>query len=397
MLALFLAIPEIDNERRSIKIRGGMQAAMKQGRWCMKAPRGYKNARDENNRPVIIPGNDAIYIKRMFEGIAGGREQIELRAQLKNEGYIISKSNFSAILHNPVYMGKVKILANNEEPEHLVQGAHEEIIAEELFYKVQRILADNLTARNRPKHTTQRPELFLRGNLTCSACGQKLTGSPSRNRYGKKYFYYHCNHCGKERYRAEKVNKALDHIMSDFQFTSEADEVYREMVKLLMIGSDGDKNKEISKLERDLEKQEQKLRKLQDLYVDGGLSREDYHSMRYRYSTEKTLAEHKLNEIRNVKTGLKRSLEKGVGILSNIGRIYANADLTDKRQIISSIFPENLSFDGEKCRTLRINEVLRLILLIDNEKLKTKSGQSSEFLDVSAQVVHRGIEPLLPG
>jgi site-specific DNA recombinase len=44
MLALFLAIPEIDNERRSIKIKGGMQAALKAGRWCRKAPRGYRNA-----------------------------------------------------------------------------------------------------------------------------------------------------------------------------------------------------------------------------------------------------------------------------------------------------------------------------------------------------------------
>ena len=396
MLALFLAIPEIDNERRSIKIRGGMQAAMRQGRWCMKAPRGYRNVRDENNRPIIIPGNDAIYIKRMFEGIASGKEQVELRSQLKKEGYELSKSNFSNILHNPVYTGKVKILANNEEPEHLVEGVHEGLITEGLFYKVQGILKSNFTSRNRPKYTTLRPELFLRGNLICSAYGKKLTGSPSMGKCGTKYFYYHCNHCGKERYRAEKVNEAINNIISDFQFTSEADEVYKKMVKLLMMGSDGDRNKQLSKLEKELEQQEQKLRKLQDLYIDGGLSKEDYNSMRNRYSTEKALTEQKLNEIRNIKAGMKKSLERGVGILSNIGRIYKNADLTDKRKIISSIFPENLVFDGEKCRTPRINEVLRLILLIDKENPQTKSGQISEFLDMSAQVENKGVEPLTP-
>jgi hypothetical protein len=57
------------------------------------------------------------------------------------------------------------------------------------------------------------------------------------------------------------------------------------MVKLLVMGSDSDKNKQLSKLENDLEKQEQKLRKLQDVYIDGGLSREDYGSMRNRYSS----------------------------------------------------------------------------------------------------------------
>ena len=62
------------------------------------------------------------------------------------------------------------------------------------------------------------------------------------------------------------------------------------------------------------------------------------------------------------------------------------ADLTDKKQILSSIFPEDLIFDGKKCRTPRINEVLRLILLIDSNKQKTDSGQISEYLDLSAQV-----------
>lgn len=77
---------------------------------------------------------------------------------------------------------------------------------------------------------------MLRGNLKCSLCGNKLTGSPSRGKGGERYFYYHCNHCGKERYRADKVNGIVSKIMSDLQFTSEAKEVYNEMVKILLFG-----------------------------------------------------------------------------------------------------------------------------------------------------------------
>ena len=33
ILAMFLVIPEIDNDRRSIKTRGGINAALKAGRW----------------------------------------------------------------------------------------------------------------------------------------------------------------------------------------------------------------------------------------------------------------------------------------------------------------------------------------------------------------------------
>ena len=394
MLAIFLALPEIDNDRRSIKIKGGMQAALKSGRWCMKAPRGYKNERDENNRPVIMPGNDAGYIKRMFEGISKGKGQAELRLELQEEGYAVSKSNFSAILHNPVYMGKVRIRANGEEPEYLVEGVHEGVITEDLFYRVQKILKDQITARNRPKYSTQRPEFFLRGNLICSICGNKLTGSPSRGKYGTRYFYYHCNHCGKERYRAEKINETVNTIILDLQFTREANEVYREMVKMIFLGSDNDRNKKIQNLEKEIEKQNHRIKILQDLYVDGNLSVEDYNSMRSRYSSDKASTEIKLDEIKTIKSGLNKSLEKGIGILSNLGKMFEKADLTDKKRILSSIFPENLVFDGKKCRTPRINEILRLILLTDNNKQNTKNGQISEFLDLSAQVEIKGVEPL---
>ena len=57
-----------------------------------------------------------------------------------------------------------------------------------------------------------------------------------------------------------------------------------------------------------------------------------------------------------------KTLEKGEEVLSDIYKIYDRADLTGKKQILSLIFPEDLIFDGEKRRTPRINEVLRLII-----------------------------------
>jgi hypothetical protein len=163
------------------------------------------------------------------------------------------------------------------------------------------------------------------------------------------------------------------------------------MVKMLLMGSDTDRRKKIQNLEKELGKQNQRIKNLLDLFIDGSLSTEDYNVMRHRFSSEKSSIELKLYEIKTVKSGIASSLEKGVGFLSNLGRMYAKADLTDKKRILSSIFSENLVFDGIKCRTPRINEVLRLILLIDNNKQKTKSGQIPEFLDLSAQVELAGV------
>ena len=41
MLAIYLIFPEIDNDRRSLKIKGGIRGSLKAGRWCRQAPVGY--------------------------------------------------------------------------------------------------------------------------------------------------------------------------------------------------------------------------------------------------------------------------------------------------------------------------------------------------------------------
>ncbi|MFM7017613.1 MAG: hypothetical protein ACKOWY_02295, partial [Flavobacterium sp.] len=65
--------------------------------------------------------------------------------------------------------------------------------------------------------------------------------------------------------------------------------------------------------------------------------------------------------------------------------------IRDKQQLISSIFPEKFEFDGKKCRTTRINDVLRLILQIDNGLQNKKSGQLSKKIELSTLVEQRGV------
>ncbi len=110
-----------------------MDAALKAGRWCRRAPRGYRNSRDEENKPAIIPGKDAAYLRKIFEGISKGKTQSEMRIGFHNEGYHISKSNFSALLRNSVYIGKIRVPARGEKPEQIVEGLHEGIVEERVF------------------------------------------------------------------------------------------------------------------------------------------------------------------------------------------------------------------------------------------------------------------------
>jgi hypothetical protein len=62
--------------------------------------------------------------------------------------------------------------------------------------------------------------------------------------------------------------------------------------------------------------------------------------------------------------------------------LYQSADSEYKRHIVSSMFPEKLTFDGEQHRTLRINEAIRVfdsVKAVFESKKDHKPGVKSDL------------------
>jgi DNA invertase Pin-like site-specific DNA recombinase len=395
MLAIYLALPEIDNDRRSMKIKGGIRGAWKAGRWTHKAPTGYKNSRDENNKPLIVPNEYALNVRYVFRQVSNGKPQAEIRHELRTKGFIISKSGISSILRNPIYFGKIFVPEAEGQLAYLADGVHEPLISERLFYKVQRILNNQIEKRRQPKTLKKREELPLRGFLLCPNCGLKLTGSASRSRNKSRYFYYHCNRCGKVRIRADYVNSIFEGILNELKFKKESQELYLEIIKQIFTSRESDRDDDAKELTGKLEQQKQRVEKLQDMLVDNKISLEDYNKMKSRFDGIKEELLVKLRQIKSIKRNFERYLESGINLLVNLGKFYNNADIDTRQQLIGSIFPEKLVFTGGKVRTARINEVLRLILLNDKGSHEMQKGQLTSNLWLSSGVEIRGNEPAL--
>lgn len=394
MLAIYLALPEIDNDRRSIKIKGGIRAAWKAGRVTYSAPKGYRNSRDEENKPLIVPNEDARHVKYVFREISKGRSQAELRSELRRKDIVLRRSGMSKLLRNPIYMGKIFVPAVKGELSYLAEGVHESLISEKLFYKVQGILNNQYEKRRHSKSTKKRIELPLRGFLICSNCGMKLTGSASRSRNKTRHFYYHCNHCGRVRIRADYANGVFEQIIGELRFKKEAQELYLEILKQIFNRSETDREKETKELTAQVNKQKQRLQKLQDMVIDNKISLDDYNKMKSRFEGIKEQSLLKLRELKSVKSNFEKHLQTGINVLANLEKFYHKADIEVKQQLICSIFPEKLVFDSKKVRTARINEVMRLILLTDKGNRRMKKGQLTKNLWLSTAVEHIGIEPM---
>ena len=394
MLAFYLALPEIENDRRSIKVLGGIRGAWKKGRWVNCAPRGYNNERDENNKPIIVPNEFSSVIKFVFEEIAKGLPQAEIKIELVKRGTPIRKSMLSEIIRNPVYMGKIPYPAENGEPGYLIQGIHEPLITEELFYKVQDILNDNSSKRRRPTVTTKRSELPLRGLLKCSACDGLMTGSPSRSRSGRQYFYYHCNSCKKSRFRSEIANDAVESILKCFTPSEDIITLYKEMLREAL----GQKAKksitQISGLSEKLKTLHTRLENLQDLFVDKQIPVSEYQNLKAKYEVQIVETKSEISGINETGKDLDLLIEKGIQQLSKLDTLYKEISLERKSRLLGSIFPEKLIFENNKCRTTNLNQAILLYLYIDKGLRNKKTGHLSEFLELSGAVPRTGIEPV---
>ncbi len=108
MPAVYLATPEIENDRRGMNTKARIRQAKKEGRYTNKAPLGYINRiREDRRRYIALKEPEASVILWAFEQLAEGIFSGEyiLKAVIA-KGIPCSKNDFYTTLRNPVYCGK---------------------------------------------------------------------------------------------------------------------------------------------------------------------------------------------------------------------------------------------------------------------------------------------------
>ncbi len=288
LLAYYLTFPEVDNDRRSIKIKDGIRMAWKAGRWVGIAPKGYLNSSDASNKPLLIPNPKlAPAIRLMFELAATGMPQYRIRAEIKELGLIYSKNGIAVALRNPIYISKLVIPPDeNNKTTHIADAIHEPLISEELFYRVQDVINKKVNKRKSPKNSKLRPELPLRGLLICSKCNNLMTGSASTGGSGGKHFYYHCNTCRKERFPAAVVNNELDSILELISFNKNVQELYDVVLKRYLNDSGKTSKVENKKAQKELEIAKNRMESLQLLLIDNKIEIQEYNKLKAKFTAE---------------------------------------------------------------------------------------------------------------
>ena len=178
-----VAADYIRNLREEVK--KGLYGRLKQGIYPFAAPIGYLNGGKGGKLKIIDPIKGPL-VREMFERYAtntiafeGLRHEMWRKGLRTSVGKPLYDNTLTAILHNPFYMGVIRLGTTGET----FAGAHEPLISKALYERVQAIL------RGKTVPKAKKYQHLFRQMVRCGNCTRRtLTGE-----HQKGHVYYRCH------------------------------------------------------------------------------------------------------------------------------------------------------------------------------------------------------------
>ena len=394
MLAVYLVIPEVENDKNSLRTKEGLRRAMKEGCFVGLAPYGYINYRTpEGKSTLAINEKTAPLIRRAFIDYSKGVFSAEeVRKKYYRQGLKFNKQSMLNTLKNPVYCGKILIKEWKKEDEMIVEGLHPAIIDTDTFDTVQRILKGKHKTKIH-KFSEIDEQLPLRGYLECKGCARALTGSASKGRNGKRHFYYHCQPKCKERFKAEEANLLFEALLKEFVIQDDVKELYKEILEETFSGEQKNRNLRLRQIHIELSKLNARMESIEDKFFDDIIEASTYNAMKRK--TQKKINDLKLEmkTINALDRDIEEYLKLGISFLHGIDKLYKSSPANIKKKIVGSIFPEKLVFLKTKYRTATLDSFITLILSKHGpfQRLEIKNPAISDGMSKKAPPL--GLEP----
>ena len=334
--------------RLSSEVKRGMTEKASRGEAMCHPALGY----DLINKQYV-PNSESIYIKQIFESYLNGMGEREIARNLGLQGVKTHRGNppdnrlIDYILHNPVYIGKIRWSTNGRAASTrdydnpnimIVDGTHQPLIDLDTWDKVQEMLKEKKSKYKRYERREQPVQFMLKGLVRCSSCGATLvmqsTKCPSMQCHNYARGSCKLSHSLSIAKANKAVISALETAVSTFQFNVEP-----AASKVESPAVDYDKL---------IKSEELKLKKIKEAYMSGIDTIEEYQQCKAEIldTINQLKNDKKEQTISNGKFDAEEFAKKVIAVLEFI----TTPDVSEKeknealRSIISKIIyvkPEN--------------------------------------------------------
>ncbi len=376
VLALYLAVSEVENDRRALNIKRAIHKAKQEGRWMGLAPKGYANKTMESGNKQIVPVEpEAAMIKNIFSKIAEGDISIrEMHRIAVKSGFKCSLNNFWCLLRNPVYCGKIKVPDFENDKSCIVPGAHKGLVSEGLFNKVQEKL-DGRTKKVIPK--SKNAHFPFRGVFICPECSRMLTGSVSKG--SKSYYaYYHCYNGCNFRIRGSKIDDQFLKLLKSLNHSEIIINLFRIIIKKRFDSERKDYAVKQHQITRSLEHLFNRSIKVKELLLRGDIDDDDFNVIKSDCETKINSMGNNLQQVALEIIGLQNDIDKEASRLLCMDQLFSKLPFERKVKMIRLMLKDKIVPCDETFQNA-LNDVANIIIGTkvschekNNENLKAK-------------------------
>ncbi|SES91761.1 recombinase family protein [Prevotella sp. kh1p2] len=379
MLALHCGMAHTEDNKISRRTLEGIHGTLLKGKCSNHAPRGYRNVRDgKHNTRVEIDKKTAPVIQDIFYEVAYSPLAPNAICRKYNKRYHlhINKNAFMYMLRNVFYIGKILVPAYNDEPEQIVEGQHEGIINPVIFKAVQERIAYKPQIKI---SKAENPDLFLKRYLLCPKCGRHLTGYTCKGN-GGYYTYYCCSQDKKHiNIRAEKANSLFIDYACSITPNPDILTLFKTTIKDIYAEGIGKIDCKMRDKAAFLKEIQAKLDVIDDKYMSGKLSDDQYQRMNGRYRQEMLQTQDEMEMLRNQRdTDIEPMLDYAFCLLSHLRIHLTDAPVDLKIKILGALFDVGIQLSGDVLRTTMYNRVLDVICMETNKLRGEKRKREPE-------------------
>jgi site-specific DNA recombinase len=348
MRNIFGSFAQYENDIKSERTIGGMKRAVEEGRWAWRAPVGYKNTRDNLNKPFLVPTDESKFIVEAFKLAEKGLyKQTEIVSKLRAKGFKgVNKNNLNRILRNEVYAGLIKV---SWFPD-VKDAIHKPLVSKGTYFKVQLILdgkKPTITSRER-----NHPDFPLRNFIRCPKCEQKLTGGWSTGKMGVRYAYYHCRTKGCSlNIRKQDLETSFYEYLKGVQPRQDVLDLFGQIVLDVWKSRQSVQIKERQRLDEELKKLREKQDRNDELMIQGIFDEETYKRKSNEIKSEMLTTQMDLSDAKAEINDIEGCIQYCKYFISNIAELWLASDHNLKQRFQILVFPEKIYYENKSFGT----------------------------------------------
>ena len=318
------------------------------GRYMGKAPFGYKNAKDDTCRPILVIDEvNADVVRFVFRAFLMGTPDYIIREDILRMSSTAPKSPsvVQRILSNPAYAGLLMVKEWKDLPGGMVEAQHTPIIDKATW------AAASEKMKGGAVKTILDESLPLRGVLKCHY-GKMLTGAPSTGKMGKKFWYYKCpTASAHNNISAIKSTKQLEEALALMSPPKRMVDAISQRAQEILSSRMGENKKLLEVKRREIQDTEKKILNLEERYLADLIGFETYNRWHTTLTQKKIDLKVQAEKLGQDQTQAFAMLATQLARITDLRFLWQKATIPQKQALIRMVFDSKLYYKGGVYRT----------------------------------------------